>query len=68
MVAQAYIGLSAALSFRFLVSYETLIVLLLTPSFLLLKEGFVLRISQAWCLHLDTGQDDWRIHFPAQRT
>ena len=38
MVAQAYLNLSAALSFRFLVSHENLIVLRLTPSFLLLEK------------------------------
>ena len=40
MGAQAYLDLSAALSFRFLVSHQNLIVLRLIPSLLLLEEGF----------------------------
>ena len=45
MGAQAYLDLSAALSFRFLVSHENLIVLRPTPSLLPLKEGISKKLS-----------------------
>ena len=40
MVAQAYLDLCAAFSFRTFVSHENLILLLRTPSFIILEEFF----------------------------